>query len=109
MLVQTRKPWSPGLIKWTHTLSSPKLQKPNLMRGFLQHPSTLLVVPAGGALDWYKSDKANLTSWKVFKERITNYFVPPNYRITLVQKWDNLTWQKGQSVSQYSTEIKTLA
>ena len=64
---------------------------------------------AGGALDWYKSDKANLTSWNVFKERITNYFVPPNYRITLVQKWDNLAWQKGQSVSQYSTEIKILA
>ena len=38
-----------------------------------------------------------------------SYFILSNYRIVLVQQWDKLAWQKGQTAAQYSTEIKSLA
>ena len=64
---------------------------------------------AGKAMSWYRTDKAKLTSWEEFKKRMKSYFIPSNYRIVLVQQWDKLEWQKGQTVTQYSTEIKSLA
>src|SRR5438876_4466646 len=64
---------------------------------------------AGKALSWYRTDKAKLTSWAEFKKRMKSYFIPSNYRIVLVQQWDKLEWQKGQTVAQYSTAIKSLA
>src|SRR5438552_11964860 len=38
-----------------------------------------------------------------------SYFIPSNYHIVLIQQWDKLEWQKGQTVAQYSTGIKSLA
>jgi len=64
---------------------------------------------AGKARDWYRTEKAKLTSWAEFETRMRSYFIPSNYRITLVQQWDKLGWQKGQTIAQYSNEIKSLA
>ena len=64
---------------------------------------------AGKARDWYRTEKAKLTSWAEFKKRMKSYFIPSNYRIVLVQQWDKLAWQKGQTAAQYSNEIKSLA
>ena len=64
---------------------------------------------AGKARDWYRTEKAKLTSWAEFKKRMKSYFIPSNYRSVLVQQWDKLAWQKGQTAAQYSNEIKSLA
>jgi len=64
---------------------------------------------AGKALSWYRTDKAKLTSWAEFKKSMKSSFIPSNYCVVLVQQWDKLEWQKGQTVAQYSTEIKSLA
>ena len=64
---------------------------------------------AGDARDWYRTEKAKLTSWAEFEKRMRSQFIPSNYCITLVQQWDKLGWQKGQTVAQYSNEIKSLA
>jgi len=63
----------------------------------------------GKARDWYRTEKAKLTSWTEFEKRMRSHFIPSNYRITLIQRWDKLGWQKGQTIAQYSNEIKSLA
>lgn len=64
---------------------------------------------AGKARDWYRTEKDKLTSWAEFEKRMKSHFIPSNYRIILVQHWDKLGWQKGQTIAQYSNEIKSLA
>jgi len=54
---------------------------------------------AGKALSWYRTDKAKLTSWTEFKKRMKSYFILSNYHIALVQQWDKLEWQKGQTIA----------
>jgi hypothetical protein len=45
---------------------------------------TALFYLAGKARDWYRTEKAKLTSWEEFKKRMKSYFIPSNYHIVLV-------------------------
>ena len=63
----------------------------------------------GRARDWYRTEKAKLTAWAEFETRMKSHFILSNYHITLVQLWDKLGWRKGQTIADYSNEIKSLA
>lgn len=63
----------------------------------------------GSAKMWYNAEKAHLTSWEIFKEKMIRNFPEVLRRSEIQQKLMNMKKRADQSVSNYYHEVKSLA